>query len=109
MFTTSRKGSAIDSVSAVEGSFKLGPETGEAEIEVTMLYSNAETGLTLGTCPVRETILSDKTKESLRQFIRNVEDDFGHVVFDEGFPVFKPSQQGDIESKDGLRLKGIGE
>lgn len=108
MFTSDVKGMAIDSISAVEGTFKVHPDTGEAEISVLMMYSHQETHLTLGTCPVKESVLSDKTKEFLMQFLQSAEEDFGKVVFDSGALVSRQSSPG-IESSDGLRAKGMGE
>lgn len=73
---------AIDSVVAVEGSFKLTGTGDNIEVELTMVYLNGQTGRTYGSCPVKTSLLSPETMESLRAFLERAEEDFSRFVFE---------------------------
>jgi len=74
----------IDSVVAMEGKFKFQPDVKEPELEITMVYMNRESGVTLGCCPVKTSRLSPETIEAFRAFLESAESDFGKVAFEKG-------------------------
>lgn len=105
---------AFDAVMAVEGKFTFRPQLDtEPNIEMLMIYLNAGTGSTYGSCPVKSAIFSPKTIEALRAFLESAEEDFGQVVFGGGVispfgPVQNPRTQ--AESGQGPQLPpGLGE
>jgi hypothetical protein len=63
-----------------------------------MVYSNSETDVTFGTCPVQESILSVDSRELLRKFLESAERDFGRLLFG-GESFQKPSK---VESQKGI-------
>ena len=110
MFTSAKPTTVIDSVSAVEGSFKI-PTGGLAEVDILMMYSNKSTGTTFGTCPVRTFRLSEKTKQAFQAFVDSAEVDFGNLLLEGGFIAEaegRISSMGIAETGDGLSPRGIG-
>jgi hypothetical protein len=111
MFTSSSPSSAINTVTLVEGSFKIDPKTGSPEMELKMMYSNQETGITFGTCPFRDQALSAETRDAFDQFAKLVERDFAQLVLEGGIHGKVHGEMGDqrrAESPIGLKNKGIG-
>ena len=112
MYTSSKPSPIINTVTLVEGKFKIEPSANTAEIELLMMYSDHETGVTCGTCPVRESIISPETKEAFDKFVELVERDFAQDVLEGGIYAKEYGELGDLrraESSEGLKPKGIGE
>jgi hypothetical protein len=111
MFTSSSPSSAINTVTLVEGQFKIDPKTGNSALELKMMYSNQETGITFGTCPFRDEALTPETRDAFDQFVKLVERDFAQLVLEGGIHGRTHGELGDqrrAESMDGLKNKGIG-
>lgn len=114
MYTkSSSAAAAIDSVSTVKGEFKWNPEAPQhpAELKLVMMYSNKESGMTFGTCPVHGHLFSEKTKEAFIHFIRSAEEDFGKRMFDGGY-LSSTDELSKAESDQSLNAalpKGLGE
>ena len=110
MFTSGSPTTVIDTVSIVEGSFKISTQSPLPDIEVLLLYSNRATGTTFGTCPLKTFRLSEKTIAAFQEFIKSAEEDFGSLVLEGGYTVTLEQgipSLGLAEKQEGL-TRGIG-
>jgi hypothetical protein len=82
MFTSDHPtGMMIDSLCAVEGSFKIDPQSGIPTVSVKMLYTNSKIRDMYGLCTTTNEVYSPKTIQALKDFIKSAEDDMGALVF----------------------------
>lgn len=110
MFTSAAQSTAINTITAREGSFKISPGV-QPDIDIVMVYSNRETGTTFGSCPIHTLRLSEKTMSAFKDFIESAEADFGNLILEGGFIAEaegKSSSMGEAESPTGLRPRGLG-
>lgn len=112
MFTSPNATQAIDSVTLVEGSFKI-IKGMRPELRLLMMYSNKGTGDSLGTCPVMSSLLSEKTFSAFQAFVDSAEEDWGKFVLLGGYIEAiegRPSSLGSAESGEGINHpRGLGE
>jgi len=71
-------GTKIDAVRCLQGEFAWYPMQEKAEL--TMVYANAKTGETFGSCPMRESLMSKTTKEAMDKFLSLAEEDFAAAL-----------------------------
>lgn len=111
MYVSAKPTTVIDSVTAREGKFVVSPDTDSPEVEVVMVYSNQQTRMTFGTCPVKSPRFSDKTIEALKAFLRSAEEDFGTLILEGGLVAESEGTPalGMAESARGLKPRGLGE
>jgi len=102
----------INSVVAVEGSFKYNPSMDEhPDINLLMMYMNNVMGESYGTCPARTPLFSKETMDHFKEFLLSAEKDFGEYVLNEGeakkFSLEPASVEDQAASNLGLP-KGLG-
>ena len=107
MFNNESGSSNIDTVECREGSFKIPDGSAEPQIELTMVYSNKESGLRFGTCPAKTSVMSKETLDAFFAFMELAEKDFGTAVFEAGELVQRSPYLGAAESEQPLP-KGLG-
>lgn len=69
----------INAVRCAQGKFST-PDGGPPAVELTMVYMNAQTGGTFGSCSVNEDFLSTDAVEALVEFLRLAARDYGQVA-----------------------------
>lgn len=101
-----------DSISIVEGKLRFSPKMDlEPVAELIVVYSNKDTGITYGTCPMLSTMFSNKTKEALLTFLKSAEEDFGRAFFgEEGVERndAAPGSYAQAESSQEIRTRYLG-
>lgn len=106
MYTRDSHHCGIDSIHCVELRFRRLAPGERMSIRARMVYSNKESGATMGTCPLiydsarQETLdatLSPQTLELFNQFLESAEADLGRLVFEHGHTVGEGGQAEDNE------------
>jgi hypothetical protein len=96
----------------VEGKFRYSPGLDPDPVaDLTVVYSNKETGITYGVCPMNSSLFSKKTREALLQFIQSAEEDFGRAFFGEETAERGESGVGSYsvsESSQGMNIRYLG-
>lgn len=77
-FPAGSAGTKIDAVRCLQGEFAWYPMQEKADL--VMVYINAKTGKTFGSCPMRETLMSKATKEAMEKFLNLAEEDFAMAL-----------------------------
>ena len=112
MFTNPNPIPAMNSVTLVEGLFKIHKGL-SPEIHLVMMYSNKSTGVSMGTCPVMSALLSEKTLSAFQAFIDSAEEDWGSFILSGGYLAAvegRPQAMGMAESSEGIKpIRGLGE
>jgi hypothetical protein len=84
------------------------PHTGEAPtVQINLVYQNKKSGVTFGTCPIQNALLSTDSMKLLAEFMKSVEKDFGRVVFEGKGRIYEPDAKL-AETNTGLVNSGIG-
>ena len=113
MYTSSHPSSVINTVTLVEGNFKTDPKTNATKMDFLVMYSDHTSGITFGTCPIKESLFGPETMEAFEKFAELVEKDFARLVLEGAVHAKTPGQiggQAKAESNEGLQLpKGIGD
>ena len=73
------KDDGINAVRCMEGSFTV-DETLGVHAELTMVYTNAKTGASFGSCKASEDLFSESTMRALQEFMNLAERDYGLVA-----------------------------
>ena len=111
MFTSPKPSSVINTVTLVEGNFKIDPSTNTAKVDLLLMYSNQKSGITFGTCPAKESLLRPETIKAFKEFSKQVEKDFAELILEGGIYTETHEEIGNLakaESNEGLKPKGIG-
>jgi hypothetical protein len=71
----------INGIAFAEGQFTCSPDNyNNVAIELLAVYMNQETGMTLGTCPLRGSVFSGKTRQKLGAFLKSAEEDVATMM-----------------------------
>lgn len=99
----------LNSLAICEGSFKWNQmDGGQPTTELSAVYVDKDSSVTLGKCPVRESLLSEETRAKLLDFILSAEKDFGRMVFERGVALDAEELRATpAETMEGF--KGLGE
>ena len=108
MYTRSGAGGKIDSLFIAEGEFKWPrPFDTPPQMKLLAVYSNSDTGTTMGSLNVGAEMLTERALEALGKFLDIVEEDVGEFVLGDGSLEEEPTEKR-AESDVGLRPLGGG-
>jgi hypothetical protein len=75
----------INGIAFAEGQFTCGISDYEnAAIELLAVYTNVDSGMTFGTCPLRGSVFSSKTRAKLGDFLKSAEEDVAAMLKNPG-------------------------